>query len=423
MRLGEEFGLSGTEDCLYISVFTPNLEKSAPVVVFEYNDSFRTSFNGTKTYSPDFFIEESIVVVMISHRLGLFGYFTTDDDVIPANNGLRDFILGLKWIKDNIKHFGGDPQKVILMGNRGGAALVNILLYSEKAKDLFSGAVLQSGTALETIYFHKNLKTKAFQLGAALNITTDHSVILLQELQKFEAQKIQAKEVDILLQAGSFEDHLVTLPFVPYVEKDSSDPVITSLPENGKIVNDVPVLIGLNSREGLDLISHLLFDPKALPTNADESFLQEPIRCNFTFVKGSKIYRKANKDIVDYYLQDKSLHYENILEYSVYAGDVLHAYALNKAAKQLSSDLANPVYYYLFDFNGQLNENSQYISKHSRYNTKHTGATVTDELCYLLYCVRNKLSYSQLMKTASEPTEFKVLRKMVRMWTNFLKYG
>ncbi|KAJ0174244.1 hypothetical protein K1T71_010390 [Dendrolimus kikuchii] len=422
MRLGEKFGLSGSEDCLYISVYTPSLEGSAPVTVFDYNDNFRTGFNGTKTYSSDFFLEEGVVVVTISHRLGLFGYLSTEDNVIPANNGLRDFILGLQWIKDNIIHFGGDPEKVTLMGNSGGAALINILLYSEKAKGLFSAAVLQSGTALETVYFYKNLKTKAFQLGVSLNITADDSVTLLQELQKLKAEQIQAKEVDILLQGDSVDDRLVSLPFVPCVEKDNSDPVIITLPESAKIVNDVPVLIGLNSKEGMDLISHLLFDPTVLPTDADQNLLQEPIRCNFRFDKKSAIYKRANQEVVEHYLADKSLHYNNLLEYAVYAGDVLHSYAINKAAKKLASDLINPVYYYMFDFNGQLNENSQYISKHSRYNTKHSGATVTDELCYLLFCVRNKLSYDQLMKTASEPTEFKVLRKMVRMWTNFFKH-
>lgn len=62
------------------------------------------------------------------------GFLSTGDIVIPGNFGLKDQILGLKWVRDNIKYFGGDPKKVTIMGSSAGSASVSYLMLSAKAK-------------------------------------------------------------------------------------------------------------------------------------------------------------------------------------------------------------------------------------------------------------------------------------------------
>lgn len=421
--MNEPFGISGSEDCLFINIFTPNIQGDAPVVIFDYNDSFKTGFNGTETYSPENFVEEDVIVVTISHRLGLFGYLTTEDDVIPGNNGLRDFIFGLQWVRDNIKNFGGDPEKVTLMGSVGGGALVNMMLYSEKATGLFTGATIQSGSAHETVWFYDGSRSKAFELGDKLNIETEDSATLLVELQKVDAETLLNKVIYVLTDEASKYDHLNTQPFTPIIEHNYSDAVLSVLPGNGTIVNDVPVIIGFNSREGLDFASHILFNPKMLTYSAQENMLQFPIRTGYKFDRESEVFKEATQEIVEFYLGDKILDYNAAMDYSVYAGDVLASYSLNHAAKHLSKSLKSPVFFYMFDFRGQLNENAQYITRYSRFKDQHWGATVGDELCYLHVCCRIRRDYVQLGKLASEQTEKKVLKRMVRLWTNFAKTG
>lgn len=423
MRVDEPFGISGSEDCLFINIFTPNLQGTAPVVVFDYNDSFSTGYNGTKTYSPENFLEENVIVVTINHRLGLFGYLTTEDEVIPGNNGLRDFTFGLQWIKDNIKQFGGNPDKVTLMGSCGSGSLVNMLLYSEKAKGLFSAAIIQSGNAFETAYFFGDSKLKAFELGEQFDVQTNDSTVLLQVLQKADPEDLLKKVVKVLSNDESKNNQIAAQPFKPTIEKNYADAVLTSLPDDGKIVNDVPVLIGFNSREGLDFVSHFIFEPRLMGHNIEEGMLQFPIRTGYRFDRESKLFKKATQELVDYYIESKNVDYNSLLEYSVYAGDLLQEYSLNYAVKQLSETLKSPVFYYLFDFRGQLNENFQYMTRHSKYNLEHWGATVGDELCYLLVCSRIRRDYDQLSKMVSEQHEQKVLKRMVRMWTNFAKTG
>nr|XP_034835418.1 venom carboxylesterase-6-like [Maniola hyperantus] len=422
-RADEPFGISGSEDCLYISIFTPNLEGSAPVVVFDYNDNFRTGFNGTKTYSPDFFMEEDVIVVTISHRLSLFGYLTTMDDVIPPNNGVKDFILGLKWIKENINVFGGDPQRVTLMGNRGGAVLADILLHSEKAKGLFSGVIMQSGTALEATFFGRNLRERAFQFGNLFNITTDDSERLLEELQKLDPEELIDKDGHVLDTDQINKAQLSIFPFAPVIENSNDDAVLTSLPENGKLVNDVPIMIGMNSREGLDLASHYLFQPQLVERSAGDFFFLFPIRSNFMFDGKSAIYDEALKEILTFYFKEGYFYYGNLLEYVVYMGDLLQNYALNLAAKTLAVKSKSPVYYYMFDFRGSLNENMNIIRRYTRFSLEPWGATIIDELCYLHLCSRIKSEYEELQKLLSEQNETRVLERMVRLWANFAKTG
>lgn len=421
MRNNEPFGLSGSEDCLYLSIFTPRLKGPLPVVVFDYNDSFRTGFNGTRTYSPEFFIEEDVIVITISHRLGLLGYLTTEDEVIPGNNGLRDFILGLEWIKENIKNFGGDPERITLMGSQGGAVLADLLLYSKKANGLFSAVILQSGTALETGIFYDTPSKKAFELGELFDIKTDDSKVLLQELQNIEAEKLMTEEFKIIDDDSLKEKQISVFPSAPTIEKDFDDAVLSFIPDKERVVNDVPVLIGMNSRLGLDLASHFIFQPKLVDEVADHHSIYFPIRSGFRFDSNSSIYKQAMKEINDFYYENGYLYNGNILEYAVYIGDALQNYALDYAAKKYGNDLESPVFYYVFDFRGSLNENFEYMTRYCRFSLKHWGATIVDELCYLHLCSRIKKTYEQLIELPSEQPEIKVLKKMVRLWTNFAK--
>ncbi|XP_063540341.1 esterase E4-like [Cydia strobilella] len=419
-RNGEPMGLSGSEDCLHLSVLTPSFQGPIPVVVFDYNDNFRTGFNSTDTYSPDFFLEEDVIVVTINHRLDMFGYLTTNDEVIPPNAGLKDFILALEWIKENIEQFGGDPNRVTLMGSRGGAALIHILLFSEQAKGLFSSVIMQSGTALEPAYFPNNSRNKAFMLGEEVDIKTDDSQTLLEELQKIDAEELFYKLVNLLDDKDITERQMSIFPFAPVVEIDNPDAVLTSLPDNSNIINDVPILIGFNSREGLDLAFHYISSPRLVELTRD-FFIHFPIRSGFRFNRNSTVFQNMEQEIKEFYFQDGYFYVGNILEYAVYVGDVLHNYALDYTVAKLADQLSSPLYYYMFDFKGALNENSLHISRRALRTVQNWGATVGDELCYLHVCTRIKKNYESLTKLVSEQAEMKLLRKMVRMWTNFIK--
>ncbi len=118
------------------------------------------------SYSPNFFMDQtSVILVNINYRLGVFGFLSTEDEIIPGNNGMKDIVLALKWIQTHISAFGGDPEKVTIFGESAGGAAVHYLMLSPMAKGLFHKAVSQSGSALGLWAFQPNPKENAQKLA------------------------------------------------------------------------------------------------------------------------------------------------------------------------------------------------------------------------------------------------------------------
>ncbi len=86
-------------------------------------------------------------MVSVQYRLGALGFLTTEDSSAPGNYGLKDQQLALKWVADNIADFGGDPDKVTLVGHSFGAVSAHGHLFSPGSKGLFRGVVSLSGAA------------------------------------------------------------------------------------------------------------------------------------------------------------------------------------------------------------------------------------------------------------------------------------
>ena len=145
---------NGSEDCLYLNVWRPaTQEKDLPVYVWIYGGGNSVgSYSDSNIYGDRLAANANMVVVTISYRLGPMGWFIheclEDDD--PANSsgnyGTLDIIDSLKWVKKNIKEFGGNPGNVTIAGESAGGTNVLSLLISPIAKGLFHKAISQSGS-------------------------------------------------------------------------------------------------------------------------------------------------------------------------------------------------------------------------------------------------------------------------------------
>ncbi|XP_039502201.1 glutactin [Drosophila santomea] len=147
----EEDGFD-VEDCLRLTVNTKAMEgKSLPVMVYIHGDFF---YDGDSVEAaPGYLLEQDVVLVSVRYRLGPFGFLSTLTDEMPGNAAVTDIILALKWVQKHIASFGGDPQRVTLFGQLGGAALVNVLTLSPAVPaGLFHRVIYQSGTALSPAF-------------------------------------------------------------------------------------------------------------------------------------------------------------------------------------------------------------------------------------------------------------------------------
>uniref|UniRef100_A0A182JVC2 Carboxylic ester hydrolase n=1 Tax=Anopheles christyi TaxID=43041 RepID=A0A182JVC2_9DIPT len=142
----------GSEDSLKLNIFTKTIKptKPVPVMVYIYGGGFVEGTSGTELYGPDYLIEKDIILVTFNYRLGALGFLCCQSPTagVPGNAGLKDQRLALKWVRDNIASFGGDPNAVTLFGHSAGGASVQYHTIAEVSKNLFHRAIIMSGSTM-----------------------------------------------------------------------------------------------------------------------------------------------------------------------------------------------------------------------------------------------------------------------------------
>jgi para-nitrobenzyl esterase len=145
-----------SEDCLVLNVFTPGLKdgRKRPVMVWLHGGGFSSgSGSGRILDGTSLAHTHDVVVVTLNHRLNVFGYtYLADamgsDFALSGSAGLLDLVAALKWVRDNIAGFGGDPDLVTIFGQSGGGRKVATLMSMPSAKGLFHRAIIESGAVL-----------------------------------------------------------------------------------------------------------------------------------------------------------------------------------------------------------------------------------------------------------------------------------
>ena len=153
--------LEQSEDCLHLSIWTPAPDSARrPVLVWVHGGGFTSGSAGSVLYRGQRLAAEGdVVVVNINYRLGALGFLAhrglasgggvagsgVGNGGIAGNWALLDQIAALRWVRDHISSFGGDPSKVTVFGESAGAMCLSTLLAVPAAQGLFTGAVIQSG--------------------------------------------------------------------------------------------------------------------------------------------------------------------------------------------------------------------------------------------------------------------------------------
>lgn len=119
---------------------------SLPVIVYIHEGGFFSGSIHTLFRGPHYFMDtQQVIMVLMTYRLGVLGFLSTGDEASPGNFGLKDQTLALKWIKRNIKAFGGDPDSITIMGASAGGASVHMHMMSPLSEGLFNRAIAMSG--------------------------------------------------------------------------------------------------------------------------------------------------------------------------------------------------------------------------------------------------------------------------------------
>ena len=178
------------DDVLTLNVFTPGPAATGrPVLVYIHGGGYIAGSPASPWYDGSAFNRDGVVVVTIAYRLAFEGYGHLPG--APANRGVRDQILALRWVRDNIAAFGGDPGRVTIAGQSAGGGGVMHLLVAPAARGLFRGAIAISGSPGDRTVADATAATR--ELAGKLGITLDLAGFSgVGELELVDAQGIGA---------------------------------------------------------------------------------------------------------------------------------------------------------------------------------------------------------------------------------------
>jgi len=238
-----------SEDCLYLNLWAPDHARKLPVIVWIHGGGLYGGTAALPLHNGANLAKRGAVVVTLNYRLGIFGFFAHPElsaespDHVSGNQGILDQIAALRWVKANIATFGGDPDRVTIMGNSAGGESVALLVASPLAKGLFQRAIAESGNDAMPINptdshrFDGKAAAEAKGLAFAKAIGAEH----LADLRTLSAADVQKPA---WLPRTYVDGHLVPAD-------------LTTLYRSHR-QNDVPLLVGWTAEEGKDLAGEIL---------------------------------------------------------------------------------------------------------------------------------------------------------------------
>jgi para-nitrobenzyl esterase len=233
-----------SEDCLRLNVWTPaGGAANKPVMVWLHGGGFAVGSASWPVYDGASFARTNdCVVVSVNHRLNMFGYATLGDVLGPeyrtsGNVGQLDIVAALRWVRDNVARFGGDPRNVTIRGQSGGGGKVSVLLAMPEAHGLFHKAIIESGPGLRAQDYQEASQAGARLAEAVGGKSNLLSLSMDDLLRRYFAMQARAGAMGGLGPGFSPVVDGVALPRHPY------DPDATPLS------GEVPLLIGRTLHE------------------------------------------------------------------------------------------------------------------------------------------------------------------------------
>eukprot|EP00331_Platyophrya_macrostoma_P002687 CAMPEP_0176424688 /NCGR_PEP_ID=MMETSP0127-20121128/10971_1 /TAXON_ID=938130 /ORGANISM="Platyophrya macrostoma, Strain WH" /LENGTH=543 /DNA_ID=CAMNT_0017805763 /DNA_START=39 /DNA_END=1670 /DNA_ORIENTATION=+ len=255
-----------SEDCLYLNVYTPNLEPTAnlPVIVFFHGGNYIGGSGGVPLYDgSDIARNQNVVVVTTNYRLGLIGALYTG--TVKGNFHITDQRQSLIFVQKVISSFGGNPNKVTITGQSAGAFSVATHLSSPKSWPYFQGAIVLS----DPLSLLAETPERAILVGEkllnALNCSQSGGEIELECLQSVTAEEILYQQVNGTVNFSPISNGFlsVMMPFVPVVDGDEL-PLHPYIALTTNQFNKVPIIIGTVANESVEFI----YDVDAKPMNS-----------------------------------------------------------------------------------------------------------------------------------------------------------
>ncbi|KAK1123731.1 hypothetical protein K0M31_008428 [Melipona bicolor] len=433
VHLDDNMSVVGREDCLYLDIHVPVIsekqEKNStllPVLVYVHGE-------GIRPLPTDYMMVQKVMLVVVQYRSNIFGFFSTGTKASPGNYGLKDIVMALRWIQENISPFGGDPNSVTLWGHGEAASLVHMLAITRKTEGLFNRYIIHSATALYPMAVNSIVRTRKIALGTAKsfdclprnekNVTTTRTNVTNEEeeeegLDEEEMMRClrEVKEIERFRKIMNYSKQMDRsnrcCVFAPTIEDETDDAILTFQPlariELG-LFRDIPFIMGVVHNKGL-------YNSTAIPTNvtAEHELLNNFVTNLLDVLQYSHPISNVTelaRAIEDFYFDGNvstGLPDSNI---TAMIGDALVFWPAYQTLKCQSDRMNSSTYFYLLEGN---------FTSTSDSSLKHCGFSHANDLSYVLP-ILNKMCYDQILHNME--IDMTMINIMIEMWSSFAAKG
>ncbi len=247
-----------SEDCLYLNVWTParSAGERLPVAFWIHGGAFMGGYGHEKEFDGEAYCRRGVILVTVNYRLGPLGFLAhpwltaesaaAGGPAVSGNYGILDQMAALRWVRENIAAFGGDPERVTVFGQSAGCMSVQTLVSSPLTRGMIAGAILQSGVGLS--YDHGLARAEAEGLEFARNA----GVRDLDAMRALRYDEIMAAAGPIIARGYA----TMELPYAPVIDGYVLMEGYTAAMEAGR-VHDIPYMVG-------STLNDITTDPAAL---------------------------------------------------------------------------------------------------------------------------------------------------------------
>lgn len=396
-----------SEDCLRLNIYTKGSEvsiKKSVLIYIHAGGFYSVSGQSNNFAGPETLMDRDLVLVTINYRLGSLGFMSTGTIDCTGNFGLKDQVMALKFVRENIGDFGGDPNKITLMGYSVGGASVALHLVSPMSRDLFHRAIVMSASGATGGWtVPENQLEIAQKQGSLVGCSEIDPKNLMSCLRKVDA-KVLGNSLPEMFEFGTNDPVLI---WKPVIESDfgqerylTKDPMISF--RSGEFMR-IPIIAGITKDE---------FFKSAIATIGNSDLINEmennfnkiaPI--SFLYERNSTRSFEISTGLRKTYFGEKSIDFDGL---SQLYSDGLIGFSVDRFVRLVVK--YTKVYYYRFSYLGRYS--------HVYYpDKKPYGVAHHDDLLYLFY-----VSVVTPMFNQTDP-ENTIIEKYTRMWTNFADNG
>lgn len=395
-------GYEGTEDCLVANVFTPTLNNTSQLSVMVWVKGKEFDKMNDMDQSFENFVHKNVVVVSLNYRESILGFLCLGTEIAPGNAGLKDIVAGLRWVRENIAQFGGNPDDVTLIGHGSGAAAVDLITLSPMASGLVNKAIAQSGSALSPWAVSRDNLEYAIQVAEALG----HRITNIDDLSEIFERTSVAALMGVINDLDLTDNSLAFAPCVERINLTTVVPFLSKTPyeiiQSGDFIQ-IPLIMGYVDNEGTIRSQEAVEDDWLV--RMDQSF-DEFLQPDLKFENQTQEAQIAER-IRTRYFENDPIDLDHAENYITYHGDTMILVSTIREVRMRVTASNSPVYLYQFSYKGILGESLMGPLAVS-------SAAHSEELAYMLFdSTNNEIHYRDMV----------IGDILIERWTSFAMTG